>query len=64
MHKAAWAGGETVWPKAYAVMRNMGFDTATYAAIIASVEVDGKSAKEAAGQWIDANEAAWSAWAK
>lgn len=64
LHKAAWAGGEKVWPKAYAVMRAMTYDADTYAAIIASVDVDGKAAKDAADQWIADNEAKWSAWTK
>jgi ABC-type proline/glycine betaine transport system substrate-binding protein len=30
--------------------------------MIAAMELDGKPAEEAAREWIDANEAVWSAW--
>lgn len=62
--KAAWTGGEALWPKAYAALRNMTFDDATASSFFLRVEQDGLLPEEAAEEWLEANETIWSTWIK
>lgn len=62
--KIAHAGGEAVWPKAYAAMRNVAFDNATMDMLVAKVELDGQSVEDVVAAWMSENESVWMAWAK
>lgn len=62
LHKAASKEGEAKWPAAYATMSKMHLDDAQYASLISRVELDGVPAKQAAEEWLDANEEIWSKW--
>jgi glycine betaine/proline transport system substrate-binding protein len=63
LFKVFWSGLSTAAPDAYALLKNMSYDTKTQISMIAAVELDGKSVEEAAQTWVDANESVWSAWA-
>lgn len=62
LFKVFWSGLEEAAPDAYALLKNMNYDTATQIGLIADVELSGKSVDEAARDWVDANESVWSAW--
>jgi glycine betaine/proline transport system substrate-binding protein len=62
--KVAWAGGEVVWPKAYKVLRLFRIDHDTMSALVTRTDIDKLSAKEAAEEWLAANEVVWRDWLK
>lgn len=62
LHKAGWAGGEGVWPGAYEMFRNYGFDPGSYAQLISDVDVAGRDAQEVAEEWVRNNEDTWRSW--
>ena len=43
-------------------LKNMSYTNADQIGMIAEVDSGNMTAEEAAGAWIDANEAVWSAW--
>lgn len=47
---------------AYELLKNLNYSTADQIQMIAAVEVDGKTADEAAQAWLDANQATWEGW--
>jgi len=51
-----------VAPDAYTFLKNFNYTTKDQISMIAAVELDGKSAEEAAAAWIKDNEATWKAW--
>lgn len=53
---------KTKAPDAYAFLKNFNYSTEDQIALIAAVELDKKTADEAAKAWIDANQAKWEAW--
>jgi glycine betaine/proline transport system substrate-binding protein len=62
LFKIFWTGLETEAPDVYALLSNMNYSTEEQIAMIAAVELDGKSVEEAAREWINANEATWQGW--
>ena len=62
LKKAAWAGVEEDFPKAWELFGKINFTNAQIAAAAAMVDVEGISPEEAAQKWIGENEAVWSAW--
>jgi glycine betaine/proline transport system substrate-binding protein len=62
LFKIIWPGLADAAPDAYQFLQNMSYTTEDQISMIAAVELDGKSAEEAAREWIDTNEATWSAW--
>jgi len=49
-------------PDVYQFLKNFNYSTQDQIQMIAAVELDGKSAEEAAQAWIDGNEDKWKAW--
>lgn len=49
-------------PEAYEFLKNFNYTTEDQISMIAAVELDGKSAEEAAQQWIDQHQDVWQAW--
>ncbi len=49
-------------PDAYTFLKNFNYESQDQIEMIAAVELENKSAEEAARAWIDANEATWKAW--
>jgi len=64
LFKIVWAGLKDAAPDAYNLLRNFNYSTDDQIAMIAAVEVDGKSIDEAAAEWIAANESVWQGWVK
>lgn len=60
--KAGWAGLEGKWPGAAKAIKAFTIDNATMGAMIAKVDLDGQSIDDVVDEWMDANEAVWSAW--
>ncbi len=61
--KMGWAGGEKKWPCAYEMVRNYKMDNATLAAMLAEVDLEGRSNTEVATEWLKSNEDKWRPWA-
>ena len=62
MWKAAWAGGESVWPKAYDVWRKFELTAKTAGELVYKSDVEGVDTKKVAEQWIADNESTWKQW--
>lgn len=62
LYKAADAGLDESAPAAHRFLKNMHYGNEDQIAMMADVEVNGKTAEAAARAWINQHEAAWSAW--
>ena len=62
LFKIVWGGLKDAAPDAYNLLHNFSYSTDDQIALIAAVEVDGKSIDEAASDWIAANESVWQGW--
>ncbi|MEZ4612905.1 MAG: glycine betaine ABC transporter substrate-binding protein [Caldilineaceae bacterium] len=62
LYKIFWSGLEEAAPDAFALLSKMNYSTDDQISMIAAMELDGKSADEAARAWIDAHEDVWQAW--
>ena len=62
LFKVFWAGLAEAAPDAHTLLANMNYTTEDQIAMIAAVELDGKSVDDAARAWLDAHEDAWKAW--
>ena len=60
--KAAWAGGEAVWPCAYAAIRAFQIDNDTMGRLVGEVDLDGRSVDDVVNAWMDENQATWQSW--
>lgn len=60
--KAGWAGLEGKWPGAAKAIKAFTIDNDTMGAMITKVDLDGQSIDAVVDEWMDANEAVWSAW--
>ena len=62
LYKAVWSKLKDEAPDAHQFLKNMNYTNEDQIAMIADVELNGKTVDEAARAWVDANEATWSAW--
>ncbi|MEQ9259179.1 MAG: ABC transporter substrate-binding protein [Roseovarius sp.] len=62
LKKAAWAGMEAKWPKAYETLQKISFTNAQIAEMAKLVDVDGMTPEAAAEAWLSANETLWTPW--
>lgn len=62
LFKVFWAGLADAAPDAYTLLKNMSYPTEEQIKMVASMDVDGKTAEEAAREWLEANESVWQAW--
>ena len=62
LFKIVWAGLEDGAPAAWEFLHNFNYTTADQLSMLGAIGGEGKSAEEAAADWIAANEATWSAW--
>ena len=62
LFKIFWAGLAEAAPDAYVLLKNMNYSTEEQIKMVAAVELDGKTAEEAAREWLAANESLWQAW--
>jgi len=62
LFKIFWSGLKDAAPDAYTLLKNMNYSTEDQIQMVAAVELDGKSAEDAARAWLDANQSVWQAW--
>ena len=62
LFKIVSADLKTDAPDVYEFLKNFNYSTQDQITMIAAVELDGKSAEEAATAWIAENEDVWKAW--
>lgn len=62
MWKSAWAGGESIWPKAYDVWRKFELDGKAMGEMVYKSDVEGVPTRTVAEQWIEDNEETWKSW--
>lgn len=62
LFKIFWSGLKDVAPEAFTLLKNINYTTEDQIAMIAAVELDGKTPEEAARAWLDANQDTWQAW--
>lgn len=62
LFKIVWAGLEDGAPAAWEFLHNFNYSTDDQLSMLGAIGGEGKSAEEAAAEWIAANEATWSAW--
>jgi glycine betaine/proline transport system substrate-binding protein len=60
--KMAWAGGEKVWPCAYEMIRKYDMDNATINKMLVEIDLNGRSDKEVATEWLKNNKDIWKPW--
>ncbi len=60
--KAAWAGMADKWPGAWAAVQAYTLTNDEMSAMVAAVDLDGKSIEDVVDEWMTANEARWTAW--
>lgn len=62
LKKAAWAGMEDEWPKAFDLLKQIGFTNPQIAEMAKLVDVDELEPEEAAEAWMEENEQVWKPW--
>lgn len=60
--KVGWAGLPEKWPGADKAIRAFTIDNDAMGAMIAKVDLEGAAIEDVVNEWMDANEATWSAW--
>ncbi|MCZ4352520.1 ABC transporter substrate-binding protein [Roseovarius aestuarii] len=60
--KVAWAGLADKWPNAAKTIENFNIDNAAMGAMVAEVDLNGKSVDETVAEWMAANTDTWSSW--
>ena len=60
--KVAWAGLEGKWPGAATAIRNFTVTNDDMGAMVAAVDLDGKSVDDVVAAWMAANESVWKSW--
>ncbi len=62
LFKIVWSDLKNKAPEAYQLTKNFKYTNADQIGMIAAVELNGKTADQAAQEWVDKNEATWKAW--
>ena len=60
--KAAWAGLGEKWPNAETAIKNFKISNEDMGAMVADVDLNGKSVEEVVAAWMSENKDAWSSW--
>ncbi|GGA17403.1 ABC transporter substrate-binding protein [Neptunicoccus cionae] len=60
--KAAWAGVAEKWPNAEKAIKNFKISNEDMGAMVADVDLNGKSVDEVVAAWMTENKDAWSSW--
>ncbi len=60
--KVGWAGVKDKWPGAYNAIKAFTLDNAEMGAMIADVDLNGKTVEAVTADWMAANEARWKGW--
>ena len=62
LKKAAWDGMKDKWPGAYSTLQKISFTNPQIAEMAKFVDIDDMEPEEAAAEWLENNEAIWTAW--
>ncbi|MFT5505461.1 MAG: glycine betaine/proline transport system substrate-binding protein, partial [Gammaproteobacteria bacterium] len=62
--KVGWKDGEKKWPGAYKAVRAMKMSDSEMNAMVAAVDLEGRSVDDVVGEWMKTNKSRWSAWIK
>ena len=62
LFKIVWSGLSRYAPDAYQLIRNIRYSTEEQTALIALVDLDGRTPHDAARTWIDSHESVWRSW--
>ena len=62
LFKIVWSGLAEAAPDAYTLLKNMNYSTEEQIGMVAAIDAEGKTAEEAAREWLAANESVWQAW--
>lgn len=62
--KVSWAGLGEKWPGAEAAIRNFNLSNADYGAMVAEVDLQGKTVEETVAAWMATNKDTWMGWIK
>ncbi len=62
--KVAWAGLEDKWPGAHALVSNFNINNDEMGAMVAAVDLEGRSVDDVVGEWMKTNENRWSTWSQ
>lgn len=60
--KVSWAGLDDKWPNAGKAIRNFDIDNDAMGAMVADVDLNGKSVDETVAAWMAGNKDVWSTW--
>ncbi len=60
--KVAWEGVEGKWPGAAKAVKAFDISNADMGAMVAKVDLEGKSVEDVVAEWMNANKDTWSAW--
>lgn len=60
--KVSWAGLGGKWPGAEAAIKNFNLSNADYGAMVAEVDLQGKTVEETVAAWMAANKDTWMGW--
>ena len=60
--KAAWAGMADKWPGAHAAVQAYTISNGEMSAMVAAVDLEGKSIDDVVDAWMDTNQDRWSSW--
>ncbi len=60
--KVAWKGLEEKWPGAASAVKAFNIDNAAMGAMVGKVDLDGVAIEDVVDEWMNENEATWSAW--
>ncbi|MBN1659547.1 MAG: glycine/betaine ABC transporter substrate-binding protein [Anaerolineae bacterium] len=62
LFKVFWSGAKDYAPDAYQFLRNFNYTNLDQIAILAAIQLDGKTVDEAAREWVEENETVWQGW--
>lgn len=62
LFKIVWSGLSQYAPDAYQLFRNIHYSTEEQTALIAIVDLDGRTPRDAARTWIDSHQSVWRSW--
>lgn len=60
--KVAWAGVKDKWPGAHKAIEAFTINNDEMGAMVADVDLNGKTVEQVVAEWMDANEPRWSTW--
>jgi glycine betaine/proline transport system substrate-binding protein len=62
LFKIFWSGAQDYAPQAYQFLKSFDYTNLDQIALLAAVQLDGKTVEQAARTWVEENEKTWQAW--